>query len=77
MTVDVLTEIVIDQPKATVVEYAGDPTNAPHWYANIQSVRWQTSPPVRTGSRMDFVARSWAGPSPTPMRSWSTDPIAW
>ena len=57
MTVDVLTEIVIDQPKATVVEYAGDPTNAPHWYANIQSVRWQTSPPVRTGSRMDFVAR--------------------
>jgi uncharacterized membrane protein len=57
MAVDVLTEIVIDRPLATVAEYAGDPSNAPQWYANIRSVRWRTSPPVGVGSRMDFVAR--------------------
>ena len=57
MAVDVQTEIVIDKPRATVSQYAGDPTNAPHWYANIQSVRWQTPPPVGVGSRLDFVAR--------------------
>ena len=57
MAVDVLTEIVIDRPCGTVAEYAGDPSHAPDWYANIQSVRWQTSPPVGVGSRVEFVAR--------------------
>jgi uncharacterized protein YndB with AHSA1/START domain len=57
MAVDVLTETIIDRPCADVEAYAGDPTNAPQWYANITSVRWQTAPPVRVGSRMDFVAR--------------------
>jgi uncharacterized protein YndB with AHSA1/START domain len=57
MTVDVLTEIVIERPLETVAEYVGDPSNAPQWYANIESVVWQTDPPVRVGSRMDFVAR--------------------
>jgi uncharacterized protein YndB with AHSA1/START domain len=56
MTVDVLTEIVIERPLETVAEYVGDPSNAPQWYANIESVVWQTDPPVRVGSRMDFVA---------------------
>jgi hypothetical protein len=40
-----------------VASYAGDPGNAPQWYANITSVRWQTQPPVAVGSRMDFEAR--------------------
>src|SRR5689334_12390647 len=57
MAVDVLTQTVIDRPPATVAAFAGDPTNAPRWYANIQSVRWQTQPPVGVGSRIDFVAR--------------------
>jgi uncharacterized protein YndB with AHSA1/START domain len=57
VTVDVLTEIVIDRPCAEVAAYAGDPTNAPDWYNNIDSVVWQTPAPVRVGSRMDFVAR--------------------
>jgi hypothetical protein len=57
MAVDVVTETTIDRPCADVAAYAGDPTNAPRWYANITSVRWQTEPPVRVGSRMDFVAR--------------------
>jgi hypothetical protein len=39
-----------------VAAYAGDPTNAPEWYVNIRSVEWRTEPPVRVGSRMDFVA---------------------
>lgn len=57
MAVDVLTEIVIDRPREVVAAYAGDPSNAPEWYANIESVEWQSHPPVRVGSRMDFVAR--------------------
>jgi uncharacterized protein YndB with AHSA1/START domain len=56
MAVDVLTEIVIDRPLETVAEYVADPSHAPEWYANIESVRWQTAPPVAIGSRLDFVA---------------------
>ena len=57
MPVDVVTEIVIERPRDEVAAFAGDPTNAPKWYENIESVDWQTSPPVAVGSRMDFVAR--------------------
>ena len=57
MDVDVTTETVIDRPVVTVASYASDPTNAPEWYANIEAVEWQTSPPVAVGSRMTFVAR--------------------
>jgi uncharacterized membrane protein len=56
MAVDVLTEIVIDRPVRVVAEYVGDPSNAPEWYANIESIRWRTEPPVAVGSHMDFVA---------------------
>jgi uncharacterized membrane protein len=56
MPVDVLTEIVIDRPRAEVASYAGDPNNAPEWYANIKSVEWQTPPPIQIGSRLAFVA---------------------
>ena len=56
MSVDVLTEVLIDRPIDVVASYAGDPTNAPEWYVNIESVDWQTEPPVTVGSTMDFVA---------------------
>jgi uncharacterized membrane protein len=52
----VLTETVIRRPVAEVAAYAGDPTHAPEWYANISSVEWRTPPPVAVGSRLDFVA---------------------
>jgi hypothetical protein len=57
MAVDVRVEIVIECAPEVVAGYAGDPTNAPEWYSNIRSIRWQTEPPVTVGSRMDFVAR--------------------
>ena len=50
-------ETWIDRPVEEVAAFAGDPGNAPSWYANIDSVRWQTPPPVQVGSRMEFVAR--------------------
>lgn len=57
MAVDVLVETVILRTPAEVSTYAGDPGNAPRWYANIRSVEWRTPPPVSVGSRLDFVAQ--------------------
>jgi hypothetical protein len=57
MSVDVVTEIVIERPRAEVAAFAGDPSNAPSWYVNIKSVEWQTPPPLAVGSRMAFVAQ--------------------
>lgn len=56
MGVDVEVETFIARPVAAVAAFAGDPSNAPRWYVNIKSVRWETSPPVALGSRMAFVA---------------------
>ena len=57
MPVDVVTSIDINRPIDAVAAYAQDPSNAPEWYANIDSVEWQTPPPLSLGSRMAFQAR--------------------
>jgi uncharacterized protein YndB with AHSA1/START domain len=56
MAVDIITETVIDRPRAAVAAYAGDPDKAPEWYVNIKSVEWKTPPPMAVGSRLTFVA---------------------
>ena len=57
MPIDVQTEITIGRPAGLVAAYVGDPSNAPAWYENIASARWETEPPLRVGSRIAFVAR--------------------
>lgn len=56
MAVDVQTEVVIGRPSGQVAAYAGDPSNAPRWYKNIESVDWKTPPPMTVGSKLAFVA---------------------
>jgi len=57
VSVDVLTEITIDRPVEIVAAYAADPSNAPEWYDNIDSVEWETQRLVQIGARVAFVAR--------------------
>ncbi|HKG67165.1 MAG TPA: SRPBCC family protein [Solirubrobacteraceae bacterium] len=57
MALDVVTEIEIARPRPAVAAYACEPDNATRWYANIESVKWRTPPPLAVGSRLEFVAR--------------------
>jgi uncharacterized protein YndB with AHSA1/START domain len=57
MAVDVVTSIEIARPREEVSAFATDPDNVTAWYQNIESVEWQTAPPVEQGSRVAFVAR--------------------
>ncbi|MBL8909734.1 MAG: SRPBCC family protein, partial [Archangium sp.] len=54
--VDVRVETVIARAPEVVAAFAGNPGNAPRWYANIKSVDWLTPQPLAVGSRLAFVA---------------------
>jgi uncharacterized protein YndB with AHSA1/START domain len=57
MTGDVTTRTEIDRPRAEVAAYVSNPDNVTAWYENITSVRWESSPPAKVGSRIAFTAR--------------------
>jgi uncharacterized protein YndB with AHSA1/START domain len=57
VSLDVVTEIEIDRPRAEVAAFASDPDQATDWYANISAVSWETPRPVAVGSRIAFEAR--------------------
>lgn len=57
MAVDVLSETVIDRDCDEVAAFAMDPSNAPKWYVNIDSVEWKSPAPLVLGSKVAFVAR--------------------
>lgn len=59
--VDVSVDAVIPRPVEEVAEFAADPSNAPSWYANIESVEWLSPPPPAVGS-----AGGVRGPVPGP-----------
>jgi hypothetical protein len=52
-----VTEVEIARPRSEVAAFAADPDNAVRWYENIESVEWETPPPLQIGSRLAFVAR--------------------
>jgi uncharacterized membrane protein len=56
VSVDISTDIVINRPVDEVARYAANPDNAPHWYANIRSVEWETPRAIQVGARIAFVA---------------------
>jgi uncharacterized membrane protein len=56
VTVDVISEILIDRPIDAVSRFAADPSNVPSWYVNIKSVECKTPPPLALGSKIAFVA---------------------
>jgi uncharacterized membrane protein len=57
MSLDVSTETVINRPVEVVAAYSADPSNAPEWYAKIDSIEWESEPVVETGAKAAFVAR--------------------
>ena len=52
-----ISEVEIARPRADVAAFATDPDNAMRWYDNIESVAWETPPPLAVGSRIAFAAR--------------------
>ena len=52
--VDVITTVVIDQPRSLVADYVAEPSNMPKWNVGVRSVKWKTPPPIGVGSHIAF-----------------------
>jgi hypothetical protein len=57
LPVDVVTSCTIDRLPDVVSAYAVNPDNVPNWYQNIVATEWKTTPPIRIGSKISFVAK--------------------
>ena len=68
MAVDVLTEITIDRSIEVVADFAAEPSNAPEWYVNIDSIIWKTDPPLTVGLRWSSSRNSSGGACSTHTR---------
>ena len=59
--IDAVSEIEIARPRAEVAAFVLDQDNTPRWYKHVESVRWETSPPVAVGARFTHVAKVLGG----------------
>lgn len=57
MVVDVVSQADILRPIDVVSHYAANPSNAPEWYVNIDTVEWRSAAEMRVGAKVAFVAR--------------------
>jgi len=56
-SVDAAVNAPIARPPPLVAAHRCDPDNATSWYANVDSVRWETAKPMSVGSQFTFLAR--------------------
>lgn len=56
MVVDVATEVTIARPREIVADYAVDPDHIMAWYQAVESMRWETEPPLQVGTRLALEA---------------------
>ena len=62
-SVDVAVNAPIARPPPLVAAHRCDPDNATSWYANVDSVRWETAKPMSVGSQFTFWPGSSTGDS--------------
>ena len=56
MAIDVMSQLLINKPKAEVASYALDPHNDPLWVSGIVESEMLTDPPLAQGSQVERVA---------------------